>query len=151
MQRYEISSDFSLFLPWFYDLQRPETWLRQGLSRQPLSGRASPPAEGAREPPLAVLPKERQSYGIKAGFCRSPQHKRAGAPIYKGARPNLWGRAMATSQNVPFSLFPSTFLPVCRLLSPFCKACSFFVGLRPLPPRAVLFPQETAFFCDAKG
>jgi len=53
---------------------------------------------------------------------------------------------MATSQNVSFSLFPSTFLPVCRLLSPFCKACSFFVGLRPLPPRAVLFQQETASF-----
>ena len=35
---------------------------------------------------------------------------------------------MATSQNVPFSLFPSTFLPVCRLLSPFCKACLFFIS-----------------------
>ena len=35
---------------------------------------------------------------------------------------------MATSQNVPFSLFPSTFLPVCRHLFPLLQGLSFFVS-----------------------
>ena len=35
---------------------------------------------------------------------------------------------MATNQNVPFSLFPSTFLPVCRLLFPLLQGLSFFAS-----------------------
>ena len=53
---------------------------------------------------------------------------------------------METSQIVPFSLFPSIFLPVCRLLFPLLQGLFFFRKPRSLPHRAVLFPQETAFF-----
>ena len=57
---------------------------------------------------------------------------------------------MATSQNVPFSLFPSIFLPVCRLLSPFWKALlhelqgiGFIRQLRLITERKEFYPLKT--------
>ena len=80
--------------------------------------------------------------GIKAGFCRPLQYKRAGAPRYKGARPYSCGRAAKTSKNVLFSLLPGAFLPVFRLFYPSCKARPFFVS-RVLSLIASLFYAKT--------
>jgi hypothetical protein len=68
--------------------------------------------EGTRKPPLALLSEERYFQGIKLGFDRPLQHLRAGAPRYKGARPNLCGRAFILRDMPSRSLLARTFSPV---------------------------------------
>jgi len=74
--------------------------------------------EGARKPPLALLPKTRYFQGIKLGFDRPLQHIRAGAPRYKGARPYLCGRSPESGKMPSLSQLHAFSLPVTCLLTP---------------------------------
>ena len=78
----------------------------------------------------------------KNGFGRPLQYIRVDALIYKGGRPNSFGRPPESREMPPLSLLHTVSLPVCPYLFPY--SCVYLVATNSNRSLEVLEPQSLA-------